>query len=86
MPFYARTKIHSLGKKLPDESHFILLISKQNFESLKSRFQYRILDRSLYYKRSDSRVWQILNIAKGYRENRPDRTGELLLVEVLGKR
>jgi len=86
MPFYARTKIRGIGKELPSEKHYILLISKRNFEALNNKLDYRILDRSLYYKRSDSRVWQILNIVKGYRKNRPDRTGELLLVEVLGRK
>ena len=85
MPFYARTKIRGI-QKLPTEKHYLLLVDAEHLKSLKETIRYRILDRSRYYKHSDSRVWQILNIAKGYRKDRPDRTGELLLLEVTGKR
>ena len=86
MPFYARTKIRNFRKEKPDAYPYLLLVSREHLEKLSPNLRTRILDRSLYYKHSDSRVWQILNIAKGYRKNRPDRTGELLLVEVLGEK
>lgn len=85
LPFYAQCKVRNV-EKLPQENHYILLTSVEDFKPYAKRYRYRVLDRSLFYKRSDSRVWQMLNILKGYRRNDSSRTGELLLLEIEGKR
>jgi len=70
-------------RRLPQPPPSLLLILTGYFENYKEKLRYCIIDRYFYYKHSDSRVWQNLNITEGYRENRPDRTEELLLIEIL---
>lgn len=81
MPFYARTKINSVSKLPSDIKEYILLIDEEDFKRLKKNLsRYKILDRSLYYKGSDSQVFKIINMQKGYRP--PKKEGFWLLVLV----
>lgn len=77
LPFYAKTKIIKTTT-LPNDNNYLLIIDEQLLYSF--NLQGIPLERSAYYKGSDSNVFKILNIIKGYRQS--DRVGNLLLIEV----
>lgn len=77
LPFYAKTKINGTST-LPTESHYIMITDEKHIED--THLNYTIIDSSKYYKGSDSKVFDILNIQKGYKESK--RARKLLLIEV----
>ena len=80
LPFYAKTKIHSI-RKLPKDPEYLLMVDVKEFEKLPEKPKhYRILDRALYYKGADSQVFKIINMAKGYRSR--EKEGEWMLLQV----
>ncbi len=77
VPFYAKTKIIKTST-LPTDSDYIMITDEKFIENFD--LNYTIIDSSKYYKGSDSNVFKILNIQKGYRKS--DRAGKLILIEV----
>ncbi|WP_294958725.1 glycosyltransferase family 39 protein [Sulfurovum sp.] len=81
MPFYAQTKINPVSKLPSGVNEYILLIDEQDFNRVKQNLSYyKIVDRSLYYKGSDSQVFKIINMQKGYRPPKDEGVWLLVLV------
>lgn len=82
VPFYAQTKERKFDPANPPKEPFILMLDSKNADVIKDgSYLYAVLDKSRYYKGSDSNVYKMINILKGYKPENDD-IGEVLLLKV----
>lgn len=82
VPFYAKTKERKFEPQNPPKEPFVLMLDSKNLDALKNgNYLYAVIDKSRYYRGSDSNVYKMINILKGYRHEGND-IGEVLLVKV----
>jgi len=83
LPFYAKQKLHRFDPATPPLTPFLILLDREKSEIFtKDGYLSREILSSRYYKRSDSDVFRMINILKGY-QNDDGRIGELVLLEVM---
>lgn len=83
LPFYAKQKLHRFDPSTPPATPFLIVLDReQSGIFTKDEYLSREILSSRYYKRSDSDVFRMINILKGY-QNEEGRIGELVLLEVM---
>ncbi len=72
---------------IPKEKQFFWIIDSKDLEKLDtSKLSWEILDKGKYYKRSYSKLFQIINIKKGYSSSIERDSGDLYLLIAQKKR
>jgi len=83
LPFYAKTKLERFDPTVPPKKPFLVITDKDNMKLFQNEnYICKVLEVSNYYKGSDSDVFKMINILKGYK-NADGKIGELVLLEVL---
>ncbi len=81
LPFYAKRKLNDFNPKSPPKEPFILVTDIKNSKLLGDEFLVQKIDESRYYRGSDSDVFKMINILKGFKEE-GDKIGEVVLLKV----
>lgn len=81
LPFYAKRKLNDFNPESPPKEPFILVTDEKNSKLLGDDFLVQKIDEGRYYRGSDSNVFKMINILKGYKEE-GNKIGEVVLLKV----